>query len=69
MKKPQKMEDDQFYKELPIWMHRMIQYMDGSSNEVLSTTTTRKAGIGQKGGRHSPLEGEWTHLVGEDTHA
>jgi hypothetical protein len=24
----------------------------GSSNEVLSTTTTRKAGMGQKGGRH-----------------
>jgi hypothetical protein len=31
--------------------------MDGSSDEVLSTTTTRKAGMGQKGGRHSPFEG------------
>jgi hypothetical protein len=43
--------------------------MDGPSDEVLSTTTKRKAGMGQKGGRHSPIEGEWTHLVGEDTHA
>jgi hypothetical protein len=43
--------------------------VDGSSDEVLSTTTTRKADMGQKGGRHSPLEREWTHLVGEDTHA
>jgi hypothetical protein len=25
--------------------------------------------MGQKGGRHLPLEGEWTHLVGESTHA
>jgi hypothetical protein len=25
--------------------------------------------MGQKGGRHSSLEGEWTHLVGEGTHA
>jgi hypothetical protein len=43
--------------------------VDGSSDEVLSTTTKRKAGIGQKGGRNSPLEGEWIHLVGEDSHA
>jgi hypothetical protein len=43
--------------------------MDGSSNEVLSTTTTKKADMGQTRGKHSPLEGEWTHLVGEDTHA
>jgi hypothetical protein len=43
--------------------------VDGSSDEVLSITITRKAGMGQKGGRHSPLEGEWTHLVGEGTHA
>lgn len=43
--------------------------IDGSSNEVLSTTTTRKAGMGQKGGRHSPIEEEWTHLVGKGTHA
>jgi hypothetical protein len=27
-KKPQKMEDDQFYQELPIWMQSMIQWMD-----------------------------------------
>jgi hypothetical protein len=28
MKKPQKMEDDQFYRELPIWMQSMKQWMD-----------------------------------------
>jgi hypothetical protein len=28
-----------------------------SSDEVLSTTTYRKAGLGQTEGRHSPLEG------------
>jgi hypothetical protein len=43
--------------------------VDGSLDEVLSTTTIRKAGMGQKRDRHSPLEGEWTHLVGEGTHA
>jgi hypothetical protein len=43
--------------------------MDGSSDEILSTTTTRKACMGQKGGRHSSLEGKWAHLVGEDTYA
>jgi len=41
--------------------------VDGSPDEVLSTTTTGKASMGQKGGRHSPLEGEWTHLVGDGT--
>lgn len=43
--------------------------MDGKPVEGLSTTTTGKAGLGQKGWWHSPLEGEWTHLVGEVTHA
>jgi hypothetical protein len=42
--------------------------MDGSSDEILPTTN-RKVGMGQEEGRHSPLEGEWTHLVGEDIHA
>jgi hypothetical protein len=37
--------------------------VDGSSNKVLSTTAKKKAGMGQEGGRHSPLKGEWTHLV------
>jgi hypothetical protein len=32
--------------------------VDGSLDEVLSTTTTRKTGKGQKRDRHSPLEGE-----------
>jgi hypothetical protein len=43
--------------------------VDGSSNEILPTTTNRKACMGQVEGRHSPLEGEWTHLVSEDVHA
>jgi hypothetical protein len=43
--------------------------MDGSSDEILSTTTYKKASMGQKEGRHSPLEGKWTHLVGEGIYA
>jgi len=43
--------------------------VDGPSNEVQSTSTKSIAGMGQEEGRHSPPEGEWTHLVGEDTHA
>jgi hypothetical protein len=43
--------------------------VDGSSDEVLPTTTKRKAGMGQEEGIHSPPKGEWTHLVDEDTHA
>jgi hypothetical protein len=43
--------------------------VDGPSDEILPTTTKRRAGMGQEGVRHSPLEGEWTHLVGDDTHA
>jgi hypothetical protein len=43
--------------------------MDGSSNEILPTTIKRKAGMGEEEERHSPPKGEWTHLVGEDTHA
>jgi hypothetical protein len=41
--------------------------MDGQPIEGLSTTTTGKAGMGQKEWGHSPLEEEWTHLVGEIT--
>jgi hypothetical protein len=48
-------------------MQSMVQWMD--HQKVLSTTTKRKAGMDQKGGRHSPLEGKWTHLVGESIHA
>jgi hypothetical protein len=50
-------------------MDEKYDTMDGSSDEVLPTTTTRKVGMGQKEGRNSPFEWEWTHLVGEDTHA
>jgi hypothetical protein len=42
--------------------------MDGSSDEILPTTTDRKAGMVQEEGRHPPLEGEWTRLVGENFH-
>jgi hypothetical protein len=37
--------------------------VDGSTDEVLPATTHRKAGLGQQEERHSPHEGEWTHLV------
>jgi hypothetical protein len=43
--------------------------MDGSLDEVLSSTTTGREGMDQKGWIHSPLKGEWTHLDGEGTHA
>jgi hypothetical protein len=43
--------------------------MDGSSDEILATTTDRMVGMGQEEGRHSPLEGEWTRLVGDDIRA
>jgi hypothetical protein len=43
--------------------------VDGSPDEGLSSTTIGKAGMGQKGWINSPLEGEWTHLGGEGTHA
>jgi hypothetical protein len=43
--------------------------VDGSTDEVLPTTTHRKAGLGQEERRHWPYEGEWTHLVGEGIHA
>jgi len=43
--------------------------MDGQLDEGLSTTTIGKAGMGQKGWSQSLIEGEWTHLVGEVTHA
>jgi hypothetical protein len=43
--------------------------VDGLADEVLPTTTHRKAGLGQEEGRDSPHEGEWTHLVHEGTHA
>lgn len=38
-------------------------------DEILPTTTKRKACIGQEEGRYSPPERELTHLVGDDTHA
>jgi len=43
--------------------------MDGQPDEGLSTTTMGKVGMGKKEYGHSPLEGEWTHLVGKVTDA
>jgi len=40
-----------------------------ASSFDMSTTTTRKASMGQKGLSHLSLEGEWTHIDGEGTHA
>jgi hypothetical protein len=46
MKKPQKPDSDQFYKELP----QLIRVSSGGPpDEGLSTTSTGMAGIGQKG--------------------
>jgi hypothetical protein len=28
MKKPQKLESDQFYKGMPLWMQSMIEWVD-----------------------------------------
>jgi hypothetical protein len=54
----------------------LFQYFDAELAEMewkpvkgLSTTTTGKAGLVKKGWGHSPLEREWTDLVGEVTHA
>jgi hypothetical protein len=55
------MEDDQFYRELPIWMQSMIQWMNYQMKSCQQPPQGRQA--------WSPLEGEWTHLVGGDTHA
>lgn len=43
--------------------------VDGLSDEILLGTIDRKAGMDQEEGRHSPLKGEWTHLVGDNFHA
>jgi len=43
--------------------------VDWSSDKILPTTTYKKAGMGQEEAKHSPFEGEWTHLVGEGIHA
>jgi hypothetical protein len=43
--------------------------MDGLADEILPTTIHKKVGLGQEERRHSPYEGEWTHLVGEGIHA
>jgi hypothetical protein len=58
MKKPQKMEDDQFYRELPIWMQSMIQWLEDQMKSYQQPPQGRKAGMDPKGGRHSPLKGE-----------
>jgi hypothetical protein len=43
--------------------------MDGSSDEILPTTTDRKASMGQKEGKHSPHKGKWTRLTDDNYHA
>jgi hypothetical protein len=68
MKKPQKMEDDQFYRELPILMQSMIQWMDHQMKSCQQLPKERQAWVRKKED-NSPLKGEWTHLVGDDAHA
>jgi hypothetical protein len=43
--------------------------VDGSTDKVLPTTTHRKASLGREEERHSPHEGELTHLVEKGVHA
>jgi N-acetylneuraminic acid mutarotase len=45
MKKPQKMEDYQFNKELPIWMKSMIQWMDHKMKSCQQPPQGRQAWV------------------------
>jgi hypothetical protein len=45
MKKLQKMEDDQFYRELPIWMQSMIQCMDHQTKSCQQPPKGRQAWV------------------------
>jgi hypothetical protein len=46
------------------YLDEKLDTVDGSLDEILPTTTKMKAGMGQEKGRHLPLKGEWTHLIG-----
>jgi hypothetical protein len=56
MKKMQKMEDDQFYRELPIWMQSMIQWMDHQMKHYQQPPKGRQAWVRKEADNH-PLRG------------
>jgi hypothetical protein len=61
------MEDDQSYRELPSLMQSMIQWMNHQMKSCPQPPKGRQAWVRKKEDIHP--EGEWTHLVIEDTHA
>jgi hypothetical protein len=52
-KKPQKVEGDQLWKELPIWMQSMIQWMDHQMKSCQQPPTGRQAWVSKKKDIHS----------------
>jgi hypothetical protein len=52
MKKPQKMGDDQFYMELPIWMQSMIQWMDHQMKSCQQPLKGRQAWVRKEADIH-----------------
>jgi hypothetical protein len=56
MKKPQKLEDDQFYRELPIWMQSMIRWMDHQMKSYQQPPQGRQALVRKEEDVH-PLRG------------
>jgi hypothetical protein len=47
-KRPQKVEDDQNFKELPIWMQSMIHWMDHQMKSYQQPPTGRQAWVKKK---------------------
>jgi hypothetical protein len=51
-------------------MQNMMQWMDQQMKSCQQPPKGRQAWVRKKDeGRHSPHEGEWTHLVSEGIHA
>jgi hypothetical protein len=56
MKKPQKMEDDKFYRDSLVWMQRMIQWMDHQMKSCQQPLKGRQAWVRKEAEIH-PLKG------------
>jgi hypothetical protein len=56
MKKPKKMEDDQFHRELSILMQRMIQWMDHQMKSCQQPPQERQEWVRKEADIH-PLRG------------
>jgi hypothetical protein len=56
MKKPQKLTSDQFYRELPIWMQRMIRWLDHQMKSCQQPPQGRQEGVRKEEDIH-PLRG------------